>query len=305
MDKALVLNIQRFSIHDGEGIRTTIFFKGCGLHCKWCHNPESQKYYKQVMRYGDRCKTCGACTIACPNGAVKVEDEKLIYNRDLCDACGKCIDFCAYDAAEVAGEEYTVDQLVDIAKRDMNLYEESGGGVTLSGGEVMSQDIDFLVSLCKKLKRIGIHISIDTCGFAKNDSYIKIAPYVDTFLYDIKTLDEDKHRAYIGEGLDTILKNLKTVNDLASSKLNIRIPIIGKFNADIEDMERVARWLLDQKINVESINLLPYHNTGSGKYDYLGLEYDHDSMEVPSGETMEGLKEVFENLGFKKIKIGG
>lgn len=305
MDKALVLNIQKFSLHDGDGIRSTIFFKGCGLQCLWCHNPESQNYRPQLMRYEERCKGCGACTKACPNEAVFIsEDGEILYHRDKCKACGRCVDFCAYDALEIAGKYYTVDELVEEVKKDMIIYEESGGGVTLSGGEVMSQSADFLLDLLKKLKRIGIRVDIDTCGLAPWESYEKIAPYVDTFLYDIKMLDEEIHLKFIGKGLDVILDNLVNLNKLGS-KINIRIPIIGKVNDDLAEMERVANWLLEHKIKVTQLNLLPYHNTGSVKYERLGIKYREDLMSVPTNEKMEEIKEIFKANGFNNVFIGG
>src|SRR5699024_1982953 len=157
MDKALVTNIQKFSLHDGDGIRTTIFFKGCGLHCMWCHNPESQNYNPQLMRYEERCMKCGSCVKACSNEALSIgENGDILFDRDKCKVCGRCIDFCAYDALEIAGKYYTTDELVEEARKDIILYEESGGGVTLSGGEVMSQSADFLLDLLKKLNRLGI-----------------------------------------------------------------------------------------------------------------------------------------------------
>lgn len=304
MNQALVLNIQRFSLHDGEGIRTTIFLKGCGLYCKWCHNPESQSYKVQLMRYEERCTKCGACIKACSNNAVENVDGVIILDRDKCQACGICTDYCAYNSLEIAGKYYTCDELVNIVKRDNNLYEESGGGVTLSGGEVMSQPIEFLLELCKKLKKIGINISIDTCGFAPTESYRKIVPYVDTFLYDIKTLNKDKHIEFIGDGLDTILNNLKEIDKL-SSNINIRIPIIGNVNDDLLEMCKIADWLLENKIKVQSINLLPYHNTGSTKYERLGLSYDDESMTVPDQSKMQEVRDLFKEKGFKNIKVGG
>ncbi len=305
MDKALVLNIQKFSIHDGEGIRTTIFFKGCGLHCLWCHNPESQNYKPQLMRYDERCKKCGACVKACPNGAMSMTDDgEIIYDREKCKGCGRCVDFCAYDALEIAGKYYTVDELVEEAKKDMIVYEESGGGVTLSGGEIMSQSPEFLLDLVKKLNRIGINIAIDTCGYAPWESYEIIAPYVDTFLYDVKMLDKEKHLKFIGPGLDLILENLIKLNEIGA-KINIRIPIIGKVNDNLEEMEELAKWFIEKNIQVSQINLLIYHSAGSVKYERLGLEYKDDLMTKPSKEKMEEIKEVFKKNGFNNTIIGG
>lgn len=305
MKKALVLNIQKFSLHDGEGIRSTIFFKGCGLHCLWCHNPESQNYNPQLMIYEERCRGCGTCIEACPYGALSLgENGKIQLDKDKCNGCGKCVDFCAYDALEIAGEYYTAEELVDEVRKDMILYEESGGGVTLSGGEVMSQSAEFLLDLIKRLNRLGIRVNIDTCGFAPWKTFETIAPYVDTFLYDIKMINTEKHLFFIGNGLDIILENLIKLNNI-NAKLNIRIPIIGKVNNELSEMEKVSDLLVDHKIKVKQINLLPYHNTGSTKYERLGITYEDEIMSVPSDETMENIKKIFQQSGFNEIYIGG
>lgn len=305
MDKALVTNIQKFSLHDGDGIRTTIFFKGCGLHCMWCHNPESQNYNPQLMRYEERCMKCGSCVKACSNEALSIgENGDILFDRDKCKVCGRCIDFCAYDALEIAGKYYTTDELVEEARKDIILYEESGGGVTLSGGEVMSQSADFLLDLLKKLNRLGIKADIDTCGFAPWESYEKIADYVDTFLYDIKMINKEKHLEFIGEGLDVILDNLIKLNNL-DTDINIRIPIIGKINDDLSEMQKVSDWLVKNKIRVKQINLLPYHSAGSSKYERLGLDYQDERMSVPTEKRMEEIKDLFNKNGFNNIYIGG
>lgn len=305
MDKALVTNIQKFSLHDGDGIRTTIFFKGCGLHCMWCHNPESQNYNPQLMRYEERCMKCGSCVKACPNEALSIgENGDILFDRDKCKACGRCIDFCAYDDLEIAGKYYTTDELVEEARKDIILYEESGGGVTLSGGEVMSQSADFLLDLIKKLNRLGIKVDIDTCGFAPWSSYEKIADHVDTFLYDIKMINKEKHLEFIGEGLDVILDNLIKLNNL-DTNINIRIPIIGKINDDLSEMQKVSDWLVKNKIRVKQINLLPYHSAGSSKYERLGLNYQDERMSVPTEKRMEEIKDLFNKNGFNNIYIGG
>lgn len=305
MDKALVTNIQKFSLHDGDGIRTTIFFKGCGLHCMWCHNPESQNYNPQLMRYEERCMKCGSCVKACPNEALSIgENGDILFDRDKCKACGRCIDFCAYDALEIAGKYYTTDELVEEARKDIILYEESGGGVTLSGGEVMSQSADFLLDLIKKLNRLGIKVDIDTCGFAPWSSYEKISDHVDTFLYDIKMINKEKHLEFIGEGLDVILDNLIKLNNL-DTNINIRIPIIGKINDDLSEMQKVSDWLVKNKIRVKQINLLPYHSAGSSKYERLGLDYQDERMSVPTEKRMEEIKDLFNKNGFNNIYIGG
>ncbi|WP_350345086.1 glycyl-radical enzyme activating protein [Proteinivorax tanatarense] len=302
MTKPIILKIQRFSIHDGPGIRSTVFFKGCDLWCKWCHNPESQKYHKEILRYDERCKKCGICVEKCPQNAI--EEQSITINKNLCIACGQCVDYCLNDAIEIAGRYYELEKLKDILQKDINLYDESGGGVTLSGGEVMSQDLDYLVSLCKMLKNRGINICIDTCGLAPAKSFKTLAPYVDTFLYDLKTLNFEKHKEYIGNSLNIILDNLKLVSQFPAD-IHIRIPVIDNFNNNTKEMENIADWLIENCIPVSSISLLKYHNKGVVKYERLGKKYQGNLLQTPSTKDIKTIEKLFKLKGFLNIKIGG
>ena len=304
MKTAVVTNIQRYSTHDGDGVRTTIFFKGCPLSCRWCHNPESQDFRKELFFYGNKCKNCGGCIPRCPSGANAMEEGKLVFDRSKCTACGSCTDWCIYEARELAGVDYTVEQLVKEAKKDRMFYEQSGGGVTLSGGEVMSQDIEFLEPLCRALHREGLSVFIDTCGFAPYEKYEKILPYVDTFLYDIKAMDSAVHQEWTGVENALILENLKKLS-AAGANIYIRIPTIGGVNADEGFMQQVITFLKENNIHPAQVNLLPYHNYGRNKYASLAKEYDDASMQVPTNEQMEQFKELFINNGFAKTNIGG
>lgn len=304
MKTAVVTNIQRYSTHDGDGVRTTIFFKGCPLSCRWCHNPESQDFRKELFFYGNKCKNCGGCISRCPSGANGMEGGKLVFDRSKCTACGSCTDWCIYEARELAGVDYTVEQLVKEAKKDRMFYEQSGGGVTLSGGEVMSQDIEFLEPLCRALHREGLSVFVDTCGFAPYEKYEKILPYVDTFLYDIKAMDSAIHQEWTGVENGLILENLKKLS-AAGANIYIRIPTIGGVNADEGFMQQVIAFLKENNIHPAQVNLLPYHNYGRNKYVSLAKEYDDASMQVPTNEQMEQFKELFINNGFAKTNIGG
>ena len=304
MKTAVVTNIQRYSTHDGDGVRTTIFFKGCPLSCRWCHNPESQDFRKELFFYENKCKNCGGCIPRCPAGANAAEAGKLVFDRSKCTACGNCTDWCIYEARELAGVDYTVEQLLKEAKKDRMFYEQSGGGVTLSGGEVMSQNIEFLEPLCRALHREGLSVFIDTCGFAPYEKYEKILPYVDTFLYDIKAMDSAVHKAWTGVDNALILENLKKLS-AAGANIYIRIPTIGGVNADEGFMQQVIDFLKENNIHPAQVNLLPYHNYGRNKYASLAKEYDDASMQVPPGEQMEQFKELFINNGFAKTNIGG
>lgn len=301
---SLITSIQKYSIHDGDGIRTTVFFKGCGLRCVWCHNPETQSYTKQPLVHQDRCVGCRNCEMACPQKAIHMEEGKAETDLSLCDACGTCTDYCNLNLREIVGKEYTVDALVKELRKDEMFYEESGGGVTLSGGEVMTQDMDYIEALCKKLKRIGITVTIDTCGHAPYENFERILPYVDTFLYDIKTLDNDIHKKYMGAGNEKILENLEKLS-ASGARIYIRIPTIKGVNAEDDSMKAIISYLQDKKIHVAQINLLPYHNTGSVKYHKIGLEYQGKELERPTNEEMEHFVELFKESGFHNVKIGG
>ena len=302
--KPLVFNIQKFSTHDGDGVRTTIFVKGCPLKCRWCHNPESQRYEKELIFHHNKCVVCGKCVVKCPQQANSIVDGKLVFDRDKCTACGVCTDWCIKEAREIAGKEYTVDELVKEAKKDQIFYEQSGGGVTLSGGEVMAQNIDYIEQLCKRLHREGISVFIDTSGYTKYENLKRLIPFADVFLYDIKAIDSEEHKDYIGVDNALILENLvKLSNDGAG--IYARLPIIGKVNATDGYINSVIRFLEDNHVKVQQVNLLPYHDIGKGKYASLDRPYDEASMVKPDKELMEHFKTMFEEHGFTKVLIGG
>ena len=299
-----VVNIQRFSVHDGDGIRTTIFFKGCYLNCWWCHNPESQSFAPEPMINPEKCTGCTACEHACPHHAIHMEDCKQCTDRSKCEACGKCVDFCVNNAREVVGKQYTVQELVKEVEKDYMFYEESFGGVTLSGGEAMAQDMEYMVELLKKLQRKGFNITIDTCGYAPQKNFEAVLPYVDTFLYDIKLMDDEKHQKYMGQSNQLILDNLKYISD-NGARIYIRIPVIGGVNDNDEEMEAILSYLKENQIAVAQVNLLPYHDIASSKYERLDEKYKGEEFYVPSNDYMEALKETFQKHGFQNTKIGG
>ncbi len=303
MNQTLVFNIQRFSTHDGDGVRTTIFFKGCPVKCKWCHNPESQRFFPELITYKSKCTACGRCIPRCPNQCITMEDGKIVQDREKCTKCGKCTDVCLHEAREIAGKEYTVTELVKEAMKDRLFFERSGGGVTLSGGEVMSQDMDFVEMLCKRLWREGISVYIDTCGYAPYENFQRILPYVDTFLYDLKVLDPEEHKKYVGVDNALILENLKKLSR-DGARIYIRIPTIGGVNATNGFMNGVIDFLRENGIVPAQVNLLPYHDIGKSKYANLDRGYDSDSMTVPSDDFMEHFKLLFEKAGYQ-VKIGG
>lgn len=299
-----IINIQRYSVHDGDGIRTTIFFKGCPLKCIWCHNPESQSYKEEFLFDYEKCTGCGYCIKACHTGAISLDDShKAVTDESKCVLCEECFDYCVQNAREKAGRTYEIDELVNICLKDKPFYEESGGGVTLSGGEVMSQDIEYIENLCIKLKEKGLNIAIDTCGYASKLSFKRILPYADTFLYDIKVLDENKHIKYTGRSNDIILQNLKYIAS-QNANINIRIPVVKDVNSDYESMMDIIDFL-KENTGIVPVNLLPYHNTGKSKYAKLKRTYEGNELQAPSAEELSKLVKLFNDNGFNKVRIGG
>lgn len=265
--KAKIFEIKRFAVHDGDGIRTTVFFKGCPLKCVWCHNPEGIDFKPQLAYYENKCIGCGECINVCPNEAHFIKNSTHIYDREKCSLCGKCTAVCLGDALTFYGKEMTVDELLKLLLEDKDFYETSGGGVTLSGGECLMQ-ADFCEELLKKLKENGIHTAIDTCGFVPKEAFDKVMPYTDIFLYDLKAFEEDVHIKCTGVSNKLILENLKYVDSLGK-KVEIRIPFVPDFN-DTQITE-IAEFLGKLK-NITKIKVLPYHNYAGTKYMAINMK---------------------------------
>ena len=274
--KATIFDIERNSFVDGPGIRTTVFFKGCNLKCKWCHNPESQAPEKEMMLYKDKCIGCGKCREVCPNHLKK------------CDFCGKCELFCAADARRICGKEYTVDEVLSEILKDKSFYETSDGGATFSGGECMLQ-IDFLCELLKKCKENGIHTAVDTAGNVPWKYFEFIIPYTDMFLFDVKCISENLHIAGTGASNRLIIENLTTLSSVFKGSIFIRIPVIGSFNDTKEEMNKIKEFL--NNINFDKIELFPYHNMGNNKYTALNRVLP--DYIVPDKNKMDKFQKIF------------
>lgn len=303
-DMRRITDIQKYSIHDGNGIRTTVFFKGCPLSCEWCHNPETQSYEQDLQYDRERCTGCGTCVSACPQNAITLNDRKAVTDKTKCTLCGRCAEVCLQGLREVVGQEYSVDELMKILKKDEMFYEESGGGVTLSGGEVMTMDMDYITDLVKKLHHEGISVIIDTCGQAPYENFQRVLPYVDVFLYDIKIMDNEKHKRYIGADNTIIYDNLKRLAK-DGAKIYIRIPTIKEVNGNEKDMKQAIDFLQENDIHPLRVNLLPYHNTGSSKYPKLSRKYKGENLHAPSNEEMQLFANMFTEAGYQDVQIGG
>ena len=275
-----IFEIKRFAVHDGDGIRTTVFFKGCPLRCVWCHNPEGLSAKGQLAYYAHKCIGCMECASVCEHGAHQLLDGAHILDRTLCQNCGKCADVCLGEALTFYGRTVSVDELLPTLLADREFYENSGGGVTLSGGECLLQ-ANFCADLLSRLKAEGIHTAVDTCGYVPRETLDKVAPFTDIFLYDLKAFDEDVHIRLTGRSNDIILDNLLYLETLGK-KVEIRIPYVPRANSD--QMDKIAHFIASLH-NITAVRVLAYHNFALSKYDALGME--NTSPEgIPTNEEM-------------------
>ena len=265
--KAKIFEIKRFAVHDGDGIRTTVFFKGCPLKCVWCHNPEGIDFAPQLALYKNKCTLCGNCTEVCPMGAHKISETGHKFEREKCVSCGKCEEVCFNDALKLYGKEMSISELMPILLEDRDFYENSGGGVTLSGGECLMHP-EFCEELLKSLKAEGIRTAVDTCGFVSKEALDKVMPFTDVFLYDFKAFDEEIHKKCTGQSNKIILENLKYLDD-CGKKIEIRIPYVPEFNDS--QLPKIAE-ILSKFQNITKVRVLPYHNYAGSKYAALNIK---------------------------------
>lgn len=284
--KAKVVDIKRFAVHDGDGIRTTVFLKGCPLKCVWCHNPESISFDVQLAYYESKCISCGECMGVCPNNAQKMINGNHVFYREQCIGCGKCAEACLGNALQFYGKEMTVDELLPVLLEDKDFYESSGGGVTLSGGECLIYP-GFCRELLKKLKENGVSTAIDTCGFVSQEAIDKVMPYTDVFLYDIKAYDEDVHIKCTGKSNKIILNNLKYI-DRCGKQIEIRIPYVPEYNS--KQMEKIVGFVSELK-NIKKVRVLPYHNYAGSKYKALAMDNTLPKI-LPTDEEIKSLEKL-------------
>jgi pyruvate formate lyase activating enzyme len=294
----VVFDIKHYAIHDGPGIRTTVFLKGCPLDCAWCHNPESKHPQPEFMWWPTRCIGCRSCVEGCPEGAVNLGD-KLVIDEEKCVGCGACVEVCYAEALELVGREMSVEEVMEEVRRDSEFYRESGGGVTFSGGEPLTQPL-FLAEMLMACKREGFHTAVDTSGQADPATLEKIMDHTDLFLYDVKHMDPEQHRKYTGTSNEQILLNLSLLKGRA---VVVRVPLVPGVNDDEENIRCMGEYV--SGLGFSDLCLLPYHKVGAEKAQRLNRETGPQFVaEAPTEESLDWLRGVLTEYGLT-VKIGG
>jgi len=299
---AIVFDVKRFALHDGPGIRTTVFLKGCPLSCAWCHNPESQRSEPEVMFWSDRCVGCGDCVSSCPRDAISLRDGQARTDRDACDGCGACVSACPQGARAIAGEVWTLKRLLEEIEKDVLFYDQSGGGVTLSGGEPLAQ-VDFAASLLAACRARRIHTAVDTCGHGDWKDLFRFVPATDLFLYDVKHVDEGRHRELTGVSNEGILENLRRLSD-EGARLWIRYPVIPGLNDAREDVVALGKIVAGLN-SVEAVCVLPFHRGGERKLDRLGRARRAPSVTESPRAAAEEAAGTLKKMLSVPVRVGG
>ncbi len=302
MLKPLVFDIKRYSINDGPGIRATIFFKGCPLNCLWCHNPESISPQVQKLFTTSKCIRCGECCRVCPVNACRLTPESVVTDNDLCILCGQCAEACPTLAIEMSGRYRSTEELLAIIKKERPFFDQSGGGVTFSGGEPLLYP-EFLVEILDACRKQGIHCAIDTSGFVETETLLKVAQYTDLFLYDLKMVDPEKHKRYTGVANRLILENLQALAG-EGADIQVRIPLIGGVNDDEGSIVAAAAFVASLPGEKRLVSLLPFHDVAGGKDEKLGQARDLSALYEPDQETLQRVIEVFSGYGLT-ASVGG
>jgi pyruvate formate lyase activating enzyme len=298
----LIFDIRRYSINDGPGIRITIFMKGCPLRCAWCHNPESQSPDVQKIYTASKCIGARDCIEVCPTGALTLTPDGIVTDGKKCTLCGRCAEACPSKAIEMSGKMYSAEELVAIIEKERVHIDQSGGGVTFSGGEPLMHP-GFLIEMLDACGKKGLHRAVDTCGFASTETVLEVAKHTDLFLFDLKLMDPARHKKWTGVDNQLILKNLKLLAETGAN-INIRIPFIKNVNTGENEIRKMAEFVSGLQGKKPMVNLLPYHNIASGKYQKLEMEYNSGEMNEPSEKEIRQAIEIFKNRGLE-VEVGG
>lgn len=296
-----IFDIKKYAIHDGPGIRTTVFFKGCPLKCLWCQNPESWKQEPELGFRTGRCVGCGGCVKICTQGAITFTNDRPLTDPNKCNLCGECVDACVAGAREIIGQKVSVGQVISEVEKDIVFYEQSGGGVTFSGGEPLMQP-EFLLALLNLCQMQGVHTAVDTCCYAKPQLLDRISEKTDLFLCDIKHMDSGIHKRFTGVENNLILDNIKRLSE-TGKEIIIRVPVIPGFNDDRANIEATAKFTKSLS-HISRIDILPYNRGGQEKSARLLTGCKLAYAETPDEEKMNSIAKMLTNYGFD-VRIGG
>jgi len=303
MTKGIIFNIQHYSIHDGPGIRTDVFLKGCFLQCVWCQNPESHTLSPELYYFQEKCTGCGQCVAICPEKAIQIIKGKSTTDRKKCQGCGQCVQICPNDARSLIGTEMTVEEVFKKVIGDELFYKRSKGGMTLTGGEPLFQP-DFSKQLLSLCCQAGIHTALETCGYANWETLKDILQYVDLVLFDLKHMDSKKHQEYTGVPNEMILENARNIHHTLKIPMWVRIPVIPGYNDSVENIRATAQFVATELSRSIPVHLLAYHRLGETKYERLGREGKNLSIAPPANEHMPELQKIVAAYGLE-TQIGG
>jgi pyruvate formate lyase activating enzyme len=297
----LVFDIKKYAIHDGPGIRTTVFFKGCPLQCRWCHNPESWKSHAEHGLRRGRCLGCGQCVEVCRNQAISLVENLPVTDTDKCVLCGRCVDICVNGAREIIGRQMSIGEVMVEIEKDVIFYDQSGGGVTFSGGEPLMQP-EFLLELLNQCNERQIHAAVDTSCYAEPEIVEKISEKTDLFLCDIKQMDSETHESFTGVQNDLILDNIKRLSQ-AGKEIVIRVPVVPGFNDDRANIEATGEFVASLQ-GINRIDILPFNRGGKEKSARLRVDFEPMQVEPPGEEEIDSIAKILKDYGLE-VRIGG